>query len=64
MKYLTADFGSTYTKLTAIDASKAQILATSTAFTTIETDVMEGYNYALQKLEDKIGSFKYDQLLC
>ena len=64
MKYLTADFGSTYTKLTAIDASKAQILATSTAFTTIETDVMEGYNNALQKLEDKIGSFEYDQLLC
>lgn len=64
MKYLTADFGSTYTKLTAIDATKAQILATSTAFTTIETDVMEGYNYALQQLEDKIGKFDYDQLLC
>ena len=28
MKYLTADFGSTYTKLTAIDASKAEILGT------------------------------------
>ena len=64
MKYLTADFGSTYTKLTAIDASKAEILGTSAAFTTIETDVMEGYNCALQKLEDKIGEFKYDQLLC
>ncbi|NLZ95054.1 MAG: DNA mismatch repair protein MutL [Bacteroidales bacterium] len=64
MKYLTADFGSTYTKLTAIDGSKAQILGTSAAFTTIDTDVMEGYNIALQKLEDKIGEFKYDQLLC
>ena len=64
MKYLTADFGSTYTKLTAIDATKAQILATSTAFTTIDTDVMEGYNCALQQLEDKIGKFEYDQLLC
>ena len=64
MKYLTADFGSTYTKLTAIDGSKAEILGTSIAFTTIDTDVMEGYNIALQKLEDKIGEFKYNQLLC
>lgn len=64
MKYLTADFGSTYTKLTAIDASKAEILGTSAAFTTIETDVMEGYNSALQRLEEKIGKFSYDKLLC
>lgn len=64
MKYLTADFGSTYTKLTAIDADKAQILATSSAFTTIDSDVMEGYNNALQQLEYKIGKFDYDQLLC
>ena len=64
MKYLTADFGSTYTKLTAIDAAKAQILATSTAFTTIETDVMEGYNNALHLLEEQIGKFDYNQLLC
>ena len=64
MKYLTADFGSTYTKLTAIDATKAEILGTSTAFTTIDTDVMEGYNFALQQLESIIGDFKYDQLLC
>jgi uncharacterized protein (TIGR01319 family) len=64
MKYLTADFGSTYTKLTAIDAGKAEILATSTAFTTIDTDVMEGYNFALQQLKDKVGDLDYDQLLC
>ena len=64
MKYLTADFGSTYTKLTAIDATKAEIIGTSAAFTTIDTDVMEGYNFALQRLEEEIGEFKYDQLLC
>lgn len=64
MKYLTADFGSTYTKLTAIDASKARIIGASSAFTTIESDVMEGYKYALQKLENKIGKFEYDQFLC
>lgn len=64
MKYLTADFGSTYTKLTAIDASTSKIVGTSTAFTTIETDVMDGYNIALQQLEENIGKFQYDQLLC
>ena len=56
MKYLTADFGSTYTKLTAIDATKAEIIGTSAAFTTIDSDVMEGYNCALQRLEEKIGA--------
>ena len=64
MKYLTADFGSTYTKLTAIDATKAEIIATSTAFTTINTDVMEGFTLALHLLEDEIGVIKYDKLLC
>ncbi len=64
MKYITADFGSTYTKLTAIDAFKSEIVGTSSAFTTIDTDVMEGYNSALQQLEERIGKFHYDQLLC
>lgn len=64
MKYLTADFGSTYTKLTAIDATRAEIIGTSTAFTTIATDVMEGYYSALQQLEAKIGLFPYDKLVC
>lgn len=64
MNLLTADIGSTYTKLTAIDASAKKILATSAAFTTIETDVMEGFVSALSKLEEEIGAFKYDELLC
>ena len=33
--YLTIDFGSTYTKLTAIDLDKEEIIATSRAMTTI-----------------------------
>lgn len=64
MKYLTVDFGSTYTKLTAIDADKKIILATASAFTTIDTDIMNGFNKALLNLESKIGRFDYDQLLC
>lgn len=64
MHYLTADFGSTYTKLTAIDADKALILGTSMAFTTIETDIMDGFSAALSTLEAKIGKVDYHRLLC
>ena len=51
MNLLTADIGSTYTKLTAIDTIRKKIIATSAAFTTIETDVMEGL-IAISALED------------
>ena len=64
MRYLTVDFGSTYTKLTAIDAAGAKILGTANAFTTISTDVMLGFNAALALLRDHIGAFDYDELLC
>lgn len=64
MNILTADFGSTYTKLTAIDTEQGTVLGTSTAFTTIGTNVMDGFRSALQKLEDSIGAFRYDELLC
>ena len=52
MKILTVDVGSTYTKLTAIDGEKRQILGTSQAFTTIETDVMQGFQEALGRLTE------------
>ena len=61
MNYLTVDFGSTYTKLTAINSESATVVGTANAFTTIETDIMEGFNAALQNLESKIGKFSYDQ---
>ena len=64
MNYLTVDFGSTYTKVTAIDSASCKVVGTAAAFTTIETDVMEGLRNALQKLETEIGEFKYDKLLC
>ena len=64
MKYLTADFGSTYTKLTAIDAHREEIVGTATAFTTITTNVMDGFHEAIKRLEAAIGTFAYDKLLC
>jgi uncharacterized protein (TIGR01319 family) len=64
MNILTADFGSTYTKLTAINTADATIPGTASAFTTIDTDIIHGFNNALRALERKIGAFAYDHLLC
>ncbi|MDR1591983.1 MAG: glutamate mutase L [Prevotellaceae bacterium] len=64
MKYLTVDFGSTFTKLTAIDTVQGAVAGTARAFTTIDTDVMTGFNHAMEQLENAIGAFHYDQLLC
>lgn len=64
MKILAVDFGSTYTKLTAIDATNAVILGTASAFTTIDTDIIHGFRVALRHLEQQIGVFAYNRLLC
>lgn len=65
MRYLTADFGSTYTKVTAIDTDIPAIVGTGAAFTTIETDVMEGLHNAFAELEKEIGSeWQPDKFLC
>jgi len=50
--HLLVDFGSTYTKLTAVDVEKETIIGTSRAMTTVKTDVLEGFNLALEKLEN------------
>lgn len=52
--YLTIDFGSTYTKLTAIDIKGERILATSKDITTVEDDIMIGFNNAFLKLKNEI----------
>ncbi len=64
MRYLAVDFGSTFTKVTAIDAAAPKILGTANAFTTITTDVMEGFHKAMDLLHAQIGGFQYDTLLC
>ncbi|MFA5560809.1 MAG: methylaspartate mutase accessory protein GlmL, partial [Acholeplasmataceae bacterium] len=53
--YLLVDFGSTFTKLTAVDLTNETILATAKAVTTVETDIAEGYHKALGLLYKKIG---------
>ena len=59
-KILLIDFGSTYTKLTAVDVEAEEILGTSASFTTIFTDINEGLRKALDILESKIGKLQYD----
>ena len=52
--YLAVDFGSTYTKLTAIDLKKEEIISTSRAMTTVKDDVLIGFNEAFEILEEDL----------
>ena len=61
--YLTVDFGSTYTKVCAIDADNKKVIGTSKAFTTIQTDVGEGYDAALRELQSAVGRLEYSEKL-
>ena len=56
---LLIDFGSTYTKLTAVDVEEERILGTAQSFTTIQTDVGDGLNNGLKLLEEKVGKLDY-----
>ena len=58
---LLIDFGSTYTKLTAVDIDKQQILGTASSYTTIETDINDGLNNGLSILESKIGNIEFSE---
>ena len=58
---LLIDFGSTYTKLTAVDLDTEEILGTAASFTTIDTDVNDGLKSALALLEAKTGKIEYTE---
>ncbi|NLD33933.1 MAG: MutL protein, partial [Clostridiales bacterium] len=47
---LLIDFGSTYTKLTAVDTQARSILGTAQAFTTAASDISTGLDQAMQRL--------------
>lgn len=68
MNILTVDVGSTYTKLAAINSESHEIISTAQSFTTIDTDVMIGFENALNILTEErednpCAGFKYDELL-
>ncbi len=52
---LLVDFGSTYTKVTVVDLRDEKIMGTAKAFTTVETDIMEGLKQACADLQQKLG---------
>ncbi len=56
---LLIDFGSTYTKLTAVDVEGETLLGTAAAYTTVQTDINDGLTEGLKKLEEKIGKVAF-----
>ena len=56
---LLIDFGSTYTKLTAVDVEGESILGTAQSFTTIQTDIGDGLQDALRLLQEKTGPVQF-----
>ncbi|MDR0898420.1 MAG: glutamate mutase L [Oscillospiraceae bacterium] len=56
---LLIDFGSTYTKVTAVDTDAPAVLGVASAHTTVTTDVSEGLNRALADLEKQTGSLAF-----
>ena len=57
---LLIDFGSTYTKLTAVDVDGECLLGTAAAYTTVQTDINDGLQKAMALLEQKTGKLRYD----
>ncbi|MBR2504015.1 MAG: glutamate mutase L [Oscillospiraceae bacterium] len=58
---LLIDFGSTYTKVTAVDLDTEEIIGTSQSFTTIETDINDGLKNAVKILKEKIGDIEFSE---
>ncbi|MCK7485082.1 MAG: methylaspartate mutase accessory protein GlmL [Bacillus subtilis] len=54
--YLLVDFGSTFTKLTAVSTVLRDVIGTAQHFTTVEEDIRIGYHKALNQLTDKLGT--------
>jgi uncharacterized protein (TIGR01319 family) len=58
-----ADFGSTFTKVTVVDPDAGVLLATSSARTTIATDVMDGFDAAIAAVAELAPSAASGRLL-
>ncbi|MBQ6839411.1 MAG: glutamate mutase L [Oscillospiraceae bacterium] len=56
---LLIDFGSTYTKVTAVDLDAQVLLGTAASYTTVQTDINDGLEKALAILEKKTGKLSY-----
>ncbi len=56
---LLIDFGSTCTKLTAVDLDRKLVLGGAQDFTTAQSDISLGLEKALNQLEQKVGALDY-----
>ena len=62
---LLIDFGSTYTKLTAVDLDAEALLGTAASYTTVQTDINDGLRLGLERLEEKTGKLAFsDTFAC
>jgi uncharacterized protein (TIGR01319 family) len=52
---LLVDFGSTYTKITLVDLQVERIIGTAKAFTTVETNILQGLQQACTDLQARLG---------
>lgn len=60
---LLIDFGSTYTKVTAVDVENAKLLGSAAAYTTVQTDVNDGLANAVTRLEEQTGKLDFAEPL-
>ena len=58
---LLIDFGSTFTKVVAVDLDKVEILATARVPSTVETDITIGLEAALKEISTKTGISDLDR---
>ena len=58
---LLIDFGSTYTKVTAVDLDAPQLLGTAQSYTTVEEDVSIGLEKALAQLTRQTGPLNFQE---
>ena len=62
---LLVDFGSTFTKVVAVDLLEGKVLGTARAATTVGTDILEGLSAAVESLAVQTGLSGYDvRLAC
>ena len=58
---LLVDFGSTYTKATAVEAESGQLMGTAQSYTTVEQDISLGLEKALAELKGQTGALEYEK---
>ena len=63
MKALLTDFGSTYTKITAVDTEASKIIGFGKAHTTIQTNIMEGFEQAMAEITAQAGKIDFEHNL-